>query len=125
MNNSDQGSIWLWAVDRNKGEMRWKKQIAPEDGKVRKGNMSSPSPVTDGKTVWVMSGNGHVRAFDFAGKELWHRDFFKDYGSVALPNGAAAKLAIYFPQNDDLKDLKPVIDEALVKSGQSPAGEQR
>jgi type III restriction enzyme len=47
-------------------------------------------------------------------------DFFKDYGPVTLPNGARAKLAIYFPQTDDLKELKPIIDAALVKVGQSP-----
>ena len=87
MNTADQGSIWLLAIDRNKGEVRWKKQIAAEDHKVRKGNMSSPSPVTDGKTVWVMSGNGHVFAFDFAGKEQWHRDFFKDFGKFGLNHG--------------------------------------
>lgn len=87
MNTAEQGSVWLLAIDRNKGEVRWKKQVADEDHKVRKGNMSSPSPVTDGKTVWVMSGNGHVRAFDFAGKELWHRDFYKDYGKFGLNHG--------------------------------------
>ena len=85
--NAEHGAVWLWAIDRNKGEVRWKKQVADEDHKVRKGNMSSPSPVTDGKSVWVMSGNGHVRAFDFAGKERWHRDFFKDYGKFGLNHG--------------------------------------
>jgi hypothetical protein len=47
-------------------------------------------------------------------------DFFKDYGHVTLPNGAPAKLALYFPQTTDLKELKPVIDQALVNVGQSP-----
>ena len=35
-----------------------------------KQNMSSPSPVTDGRTVWVMTGTGVLKAFDFDGKEL-------------------------------------------------------
>ena len=48
-------------------------------------------------------------------------DFFRDYGGVRLPNGAAAKLAIYFPQTDDLGELRPVIDAALVRAGLSPA----
>lgn len=87
MSTSESNGVWLWRVDRNKGTVTWKKQVAPSDEKVRKGNMSSPSPVTDGKTVWVMSGNGHVKAFDFAGKELWARDFWKDYGKFGLNHG--------------------------------------
>ena len=69
---------------------------------------------------------GSIQAYDFAGDPTPYvshviEDFFKDYGQVTLPNGAPAKLAIYFPQTDDLAELKPVIDEALVKAGQSPA----
>jgi len=49
------------------------------------------------------------------------KDFFADYGDAKLPNGAPAKLAIYFPQTDDIGQYKPAIDDALVKAGQSPA----
>lgn len=87
LSNSDGGSIQIWSVDRNKGTVKWKAKVADSDDKVRKGNMSSPSPVTDGKTVWAMSGNGQVRAFDFSGKELWHRDMWKDYGRFGLNHG--------------------------------------
>jgi predicted nucleotidyltransferase len=48
-------------------------------------------------------------------------DFFRDYAEVRLPNGAPAKLAIYFPQTDDLAELRPVVDQALVRAGLSPA----
>ena len=34
-----------------------------------------------------MTGSGVVKAFDFAGKELWMRDFFKDYGKFGLNHG--------------------------------------
>ncbi len=68
----------------------------------------------------------NIQAYDFSGDSSAYvshvvADFFKDYGDIKLPNGASAKLAIYFPQTEDLKNLKPVIDEALVKAGQSPA----
>jgi outer membrane protein assembly factor BamB len=84
---ADSGSLYLWNIDRNNGQARWKRKIADNDYKVRKGNMSSPSPVTDGRTVWVMTGNGAVKAFDFTGKELWARDFWKDYGKFGLNHG--------------------------------------
>jgi outer membrane protein assembly factor BamB len=52
--------------------------------------MSSPSPVTDGRTVWVMTGVGVLKAFDFKGKELWSRDIQKDYGRFGLNWGYAS-----------------------------------
>ena len=51
--------------------------------------MSSPSPVTDGTTVWVMTGTGFLKAFDFKGTELWMRDIQKDYGRFGLNWGYA------------------------------------
>ena len=68
---------------------------------------------------------GNIQAYDFEGnieQYVAHviRDFFKDYGQVYLPNGAPARLAIYFPQTDDLIQLKPVIDQTLLEVGQSP-----
>lgn len=69
---------------------------------------------------------GNIQAYDFDGDTATYvdhviRDFFKDYGDVRLTNGAPAKLAVYFPQTNDLRDLRPVIDKALVEVGQSPA----
>lgn len=69
---------------------------------------------------------GNIQAYEFDGnakKYVAHviEDFFKDYRSVQLPNGTPAKLAVYFPQTEDLKELKPTIDRALVTAGQSPA----
>jgi len=67
---------------------------------------------------------GNIQAFDFAdtqtGDFVEHvvTDFFTDYGSVALPDGAPAKLAIYFPQTDDIDELRPRVELALAKIGQ-------
>jgi len=69
---------------------------------------------------------GNIQAYSFdddAATYLAHvvKDFFNDYGDVTLPTGSRAKLAIYFPQTDDLRDLRPEIDRALTEAGQSPA----
>jgi type III restriction enzyme len=45
------------------------------------------------------------------------RDFFGKYRDVALPNGAKAKIAIYFPQEDDLTEYRPVIEKTLAELG--------
>jgi hypothetical protein len=68
---------------------------------------------------------GNIQAYDFKGNVAQYvahviKDFFETYGEVRLPNGAPARLAMYFPQTDDLAELRPVIDQALVEVGQSP-----
>ncbi len=78
------GELELWAVDRKTQRVAWKKPIAAGNKQGRKQNMSSPSPVTDGRTVWVMTGVGVLKAFDFAGNEKWARDIQKDYGAFGL-----------------------------------------
>jgi outer membrane protein assembly factor BamB len=40
--------------------------------------------------VWVMTGVGVLKAFDFKGKELWARDIQKDYGKFGLNWGYAS-----------------------------------
>lgn len=45
------------------------------------------------------------------------RDFFETYGEVALPNGAPARLAMYFPQTKDLRELRPVVERTLMELG--------
>jgi len=84
LNVAESGSLFLWAVDRAKGAPLWKQHLGDGDNKQRKQNMSTPSPVTDGKNVWVMTGTGILKGFDFSGKELWARDIPKDYGAFGL-----------------------------------------
>jgi outer membrane protein assembly factor BamB len=93
------GDLELWAVDRNKQAVAWKRPIAGGNHIERKQNMSSPSPVTDGTTVWVMTGVGVLKAFDFEGTELWMRDIQKDYGRFGLAWGYASSPLLH---NGDL-----------------------
>src|SRR5204863_3244278 len=43
-----------------------------------------PSPVTDGKSVFVLYGTGDLAAFDFSGREIWTRNIGKDYGKFSI-----------------------------------------
>jgi type III restriction enzyme len=68
--------------------------------------------------------SGNIKAFDFEGTVEPYlgyvvQDFFSEYGKVALPDGTPAKLAIFFPQTDDVKDLRWVIEKKLVEMGYS------
>ncbi|MEI7511517.1 MAG: hypothetical protein WCJ84_05145 [Candidatus Peregrinibacteria bacterium] len=44
-------------------------------------------------------------------------DFFTEYGTVQTPQGIPAKIALYFPNTDDLKTLRPIIEQAVIQSG--------
>jgi outer membrane protein assembly factor BamB len=81
------GQIELWTVDRRTRQVVWKRPIVGENRIGNKQNMSSPSPVTDGQRVWVMSGTGVLKAFDVAGRELWSRRLQEDYGTFGLQFG--------------------------------------
>ena len=80
----DGNNLNLWCVDRTKGTVLWKRPLGGGNHQERKQNMSTPSPVTDGTLVWVMTGTGILKAFDFNGAEKWARDIPKDYGRFGL-----------------------------------------
>jgi outer membrane protein assembly factor BamB len=82
--------LFLWCVDRKAGAVLWKKRLGGGNVKMRKHNMSSPSPVTDGQSVYVMTGTGVLKGFDFDGRELWARDIQKEYGEFGLNWGYAS-----------------------------------
>ena len=77
-------TLHLWCVDRDKGTILWQRPLGGGNRQQRKQNMSTPSPVVDGRNVWVMTGTGILKAFDFDGVEKWSRDIQKDYGRFGL-----------------------------------------
>lgn len=65
---------------------------------------------------------GSVRGYDFHGNVDAYlsevvSDFVKDYWGVSLPDGTPAKLAIFFPQTDDVEQLRPLIEATLAAHG--------
>ena len=67
--------------------------------------------------------SGSIRSYSYATsdaprfvEEVVH-DFFREYGEAHLPNGAPARLAIYFPQTDDLEELRPTVEATLARLG--------
>ena len=84
------GALELWAVDRRKQAVVWKRPLADTNHMERKQNMSSPSPVTDGRHVWVMTGVGVLKGFDFTGREIWSRNLQAEYGRFGLNWGYAS-----------------------------------
>jgi outer membrane protein assembly factor BamB len=81
LNVIDGDRVFLWCVDRRTGSVSWKRPIASAEGHAhRKHNMSTPSPVVGDGLVFVMTGNGALKAFSLDGEERWARDLQADYG---------------------------------------------
>lgn len=95
LNVAEGDELSLWCVDKTKGAVVWKKFIASGNYKINKQNMSSPSPVTDGQSVYAMTGTGILKGFDFQGRELWTRDIQKDYGKFGLNWGYASSPLLF------------------------------
>ncbi len=95
LNVAEKDDIFLWCADRARGTVLWKKYLTGGNYKINKQNMSSPSPVTDGTGVYIMTGNGILKGFDFAGNELWARDIQKDYGRFGLNWGYASSPLLF------------------------------
>jgi len=61
----------------------------------------------------------NISSEDFLNAVL--EDFFKKYRHVMTYDGAYSKLAVYFPQTEDLRKLKPVVEKKVSELGLDPS----
>ncbi len=87
--------LLLLCISRVNGKELWRHKLHEGNWLYRKQNNTSPSPVTDGKHVWVVTGTGQVTALDMDGKVLWKRNLQKDYGDFGLNFGYASSPLLY------------------------------
>ena len=75
--SEDGKQMWVTSVDLETGEPRWRIDLFENDEVDEKHNMNSyasPSPVTDGRHVWVHFGSYGTACLDAAsGKLIWQR----------------------------------------------------
>ena len=62
---------------------------------------------------------GDVSSTNFLRETI--KDFFENYRNVKIFGGSPAKIAIYFPQTDDLKKSRKVVEKTLVDIGLDPS----
>jgi outer membrane protein assembly factor BamB len=93
--SQQEDKLLLQRLDKKTGKILWTQEVGTtetvrqaEKRTVQKfhqlHNNASPSPVTDGELVIVHFGNGDLAAYDFAGKQLWHHNLQKEYGSYSI-----------------------------------------
>lgn len=87
--------VLLICLNKVDGKIRWQKKLSGGNKFYAKHNMASPSPVTDGKHVWAVTGTGHVAAYDMKGKRVWTRELQEEYGEFGLYWGYASSPLLY------------------------------
>jgi outer membrane protein assembly factor BamB len=95
LNVAEGDDLYLWAVKRDDGTVRWKRELGSGNKMFRKHNMSTPSPVTDGQYVWIMTGTGVLAGFDYEGRQIWKRNIQSDYGSFGLKWGYGSSPVLF------------------------------
>lgn len=67
------------------GKEQWRKTLGEQrPGKHRNASGSNPTPITDGKRVFVYYKSGTVAALDFDGKIIWKLNLQEKYGKDTL-----------------------------------------
>ena len=70
------------------GKQLWQKLIGHGSSEQsEKNNLASPSPSTDGKHVWTMTGNGTLACHDFSGNRKWMFNIEDRYETIDMPWG--------------------------------------
>ena len=104
-------------LDRKDGKVLWRKEVGLGFQANQRNNMASPSPLTDGKTVWFYYGTGDLAAFDFQGKQLWARNIQTDFGPFNVQWIYGSSPLLY-----DGKLILQVLHRDVPPHGPPPAG---
>ncbi len=76
--------------DAKTGKQLWSKTVGTSEGNVRRNNMATPSPTTDGRHVFFLYGSGDLVSLDFDGNVVWSRNIQDDYGNITCQFGYGA-----------------------------------
>ena len=84
-------SLETICIDRGNGKIKWRKTVEPETMEKKISNFNShasPTPVCDGKKLYVYFGSFGLLAYDVDGNELWKKPLpipNIKYGSASSP----------------------------------------
>ncbi|NUM53061.1 MAG: PQQ-like beta-propeller repeat protein [Candidatus Hydrogenedentes bacterium] len=86
---SDPGgdTLLLLCLAKGDGKILWERELDKGNTIGRKGNSTSPSPVTDGTHIWAVTGTGSVTALSMDGTVVWSKNIQKEFGPFGLNFG--------------------------------------
>jgi outer membrane protein assembly factor BamB len=90
----DGEALLLLRIDRTSGKIVWQREVGKGTPRTKgppgpnrfhdENNMASPSPITDGKHVWIHFGNGDLACYDFAGERVWLHNLTERFGKYTV-----------------------------------------
>jgi outer membrane protein assembly factor BamB len=87
--SADGDDLVLLCIETKGGKVQWKRKVTDgnQDARAGEGNSASPSPITDGKHVWVFFGTGVLACYDFEGNLIWKLDCGERFGKLDIQFG--------------------------------------
>ncbi len=98
-------------LDRKSGKVRWNTEVFQQTPrrKETRNSYATPTPVTDGKHVYVAFGDGSIAALSVSGKVVWTNrefDFYSQHGLGVSPVLHEDLFIIPFDWSSDGEDKK-------------------
>ena len=88
-------TISLYSVSRKDGSINWSTKLDSGNEISFKQNSSSPSPVTDGKMIYTVTGNGITTAIDTSGKVHWEYAIQEHHWDFGIQAGYASSPVLF------------------------------
>ncbi len=85
----------VMCLDRKTGDVIWQQtatEAIPHEGHHGTASFASPTPVTDGKNIFVSFGSRGIYSYTMDGDLRWQRDFGKQYTRHSFGEGASPAL---------------------------------
>ncbi len=100
------GKLETLCLDRRDGKVLWRMAAPAEkvEPAHRTGSPASPTPTTDGRSVFVYFGSFGLLSYDFAGRERWRKPMpapLNEFGTSASPLLAGNLLVVNCDQDLD------------------------
>jgi hypothetical protein len=93
---TDNQGLHVFALDRRKGEVLWRKQAATGLLKHHElHNMATPTPAAEPSRVWALFGTGDLVALDERGEVLWKRNLAREHGEYKILWGMGSSPVLF------------------------------
>lgn len=81
-NSDDMKTLYGLCLNRATGDVLWQKPFAENVEQPKRNTAASPSPVSDGNTVYFVFGTGDLIATDLDGNVRWSKNLVAEYGPI-------------------------------------------
>ena len=86
VSTTDGKNTLAMCISATDGKVLWQ-AVTGREQRVFRNNMAAPSPVTDGRRAYFLSGKGQLAAFDMDGGKLWSRTILAEGGMPSVKFG--------------------------------------